>query len=244
MNSMEKFEVKIENFEGPLDLLLSLIEKRKLPINDISLAEVTDDYISHIETQSEFPLSQTANFILIASTLLLIKSKSLLPTLDLTLEEEENIESLERHLKLYKEIKELSVHVQDRFGKQVLFESEQQQSAEPVFSPAKDISKSSLTDAIRQVIASLPKATLVPQVVVKKVISLEKMIQTLTDRITKNLHMSFSEFSNLKKGDRIEVIVSFLAMLELVKQGIINANQDKIFSDITMETDTVFTPKY
>ena len=73
------FIVKQQHFEGPLDLLLSLIEKRKLFINDIALAKVTDDFISHIQSLNQFPMADSANFILIASTLLLIKSKSLLP---------------------------------------------------------------------------------------------------------------------------------------------------------------------
>src|SRR3989344_4410007 len=97
-----EFKIHIEGFEGPLELLLSLIEKRKLPINDVSLASVTDEYILHIQQQKEFPLSETSHFILIASTLLLIKSKSLLPTLELTEEEAGDIENLERRLKLYK----------------------------------------------------------------------------------------------------------------------------------------------
>jgi len=122
-NIDKNFKVKMEGFEGPLELLLSLIEKRKLPINDVSLATVTDDYIGHIETQKEFPLSQTSHFVLVASTLLLIKSKSLIPTLELTEDEEEDMENLERRLRLFKRNKELSVHVLSMFGKNVLFEA-------------------------------------------------------------------------------------------------------------------------
>lgn len=240
----EQFKVKIEGFEGPLDLLLSLIEKRKLPINDVSLAAVTDEYIAHIEHQEEYPLSETSHFILVASTLLLIKSKSLLPTLKLTEEEEGDIERLEERLRLYKQIKELSVHVRDRFGAQVLYEPEDGHDPDPVFSPAKDATASALKDAVLRVIASLPKVELVPEAVVKKVISLEEMITNLTERVTKNIRMSFSEFSNMNKSEKIDVIVGFLAMLELVKQGIINATQEKTFSDITMETDSVGVPKY
>src|SRR4051812_32375972 len=101
-----KFLVKHEQFEGPLDLLLSLIEKRKLFINDISLAKVADDFINHIKNFEQFPIGESANFILIASTLLLIKSKSLLPTLQLTEEEQGSIEDLETRLKIYQRIKD------------------------------------------------------------------------------------------------------------------------------------------
>ncbi len=91
-----------------MELLLDFIEKRKLFINDISLSKVTDDFIGFLKEKSNFPLGLSANFILVASTLLLIKSKSLLPTLNLTSEEEANIEDLETRLKEYQRIKELS----------------------------------------------------------------------------------------------------------------------------------------
>lgn len=240
------FKVNVEGFEGPLELLLSLIEKRKLPINDVSLASVTDDFIKHIEEQQQFPLSQASHFVLVASTLLLIKSKSLLPTLELTESEEEDMEGLERRLKLFKQNKELSLHVENMFGKNILFEAKDAKIAdsELVFSPPQDASIESLRDGITRVLKGLPKINLVPEAVVKKVVSIEEMIENLTSRITKNLSMSFSEFSNIGKAEKVEVIVGFLAMLELAKQGIINLTQEKIFSDITMETDSVSVPKY
>jgi hypothetical protein len=92
-----EFQVKTHIFEGPLDTLLSLIEKRKLFINDISLAQVADDYISYVKSLNDFPIADSAHFILIASTLVLIKSKSLLPTLTLSEEEESSIEDLESY---------------------------------------------------------------------------------------------------------------------------------------------------
>jgi len=241
---MEDFKVKVEGFEGPLDLLLSLIEKRKLPINDVSLSVVTDDYIAHIEKQQTFPLSLTSNFVLIASTLLLIKSKSLLPTLDLTEEEEGDMESLEIRLKLFKKNKELSIYISRMFGENILFEAQEIKNFDPVFSPPKDASINGIREAIVRVLKELPKTVFVPEAVVKKVISIEEKIEDLTNRITKNLRMSFSEFSKIGNSEKIEIIVGFLAMLELAKQGIIKIAQEKTFSDITMETNSVGIPKY
>ena len=86
MHSAE-FSIRTEVFEGPLDLLLTLIEKRKFLVNDISLAAVTDDFIKYMNMGEEVLLSERAHFVLTAATLLLIKSKSLLPTLELTEEE-------------------------------------------------------------------------------------------------------------------------------------------------------------
>src|SRR3989344_7208861 len=86
------YRVKTEQFEGPLDLLLSLIEKRKLFINDFALSKVADDYIAHIRSFETYPMNDVANFLLVASTLVLIKSKALLPDLNLTTEEESDID--------------------------------------------------------------------------------------------------------------------------------------------------------
>lgn len=248
------FIVKQEHFEGPLDLLLTLIEKRKLFVNDIALAKVTDDFISHIQALGQFPMADSANFILIASTLLLIKSKSLLPTLDLTGEEEQGIHDLETRLKIYQEIKNASLHVKALFGKDIIFQPSQARPSEPLFSPDESMTIAGLSASIAALIRALPKKELLPKAVVQKVMSLEEMIGRLTERVTKSLRMSFKDFA--KMGDagapgaagsrevKVHVIVSFLAMLELVKQGIINVTQENAGSDIHMETRDVGVPHY
>ena len=102
---------------------------------------------------------------------------------------------------------------------------------------------SNIFESMRAVLANLPKKEFLPKAVVDKVISLEEMISNLTSRITTGLKMSFRDFSKDKEG-RVNVIVSFLAMLELVKQGIINVVQERHFDDIVMETEHVGLPKY
>ena len=238
------FKIKTAVFEGPLDLLLSLVEKRKLFINDISLAQVTDDFIAYIQNVETMPMADSAQFILIASTLLLIKSKSLLPALTLTEEEEQGIHDLETRLKIYQRIKDASVHIQKMFGKEMLFAPEQSRVREPVFSPHASMTLLSLAQAIKDALKALPKKESIPTAVVKKVISLEEMIDTLTQRITSGLRMKFSEFSSTHKEERVNVIVSFLAMLELVKQGIIHVSQENTFGDIHMETKEIGVPRY
>jgi segregation and condensation protein A len=243
------FLVKQEHFEGPLDLLLSLIEKRKLFINDIALAKVTDDFIEHVKNIGQFPMADSANFILIASTLLLIKSKSLLPTLDLTGEEEQGIHDLETRLKIYQEIKNAGVHVKALFGKDIIFQPSQNRPIPVVFSPDAAMTSPNILQAILNVIRALPKKELLPKVIVEKVISLEEMIGNLTERVTKSLRMSFRDFTGASgssgfKEKKVHVIVSFLAMLELVKQGIIHVTQESAGGDIQMETKEVGVPHY
>ena len=245
----EVFTIKTSAFEGPLDLLLSLIEKRKLFVNDISLSQVTDDYISHVNKLEDYSLNNRADFITIASTLILIKAKSLLPTISLTEEEKGSIDDLEKRLKQLEIIRNASVVLSKMFGKNILFERGELKQEIKVFVPSKETNQEELGQAIFRVLNSLPKkAVEAPKVVVKKVISIEEMIDRLTTRIQSAVRMTFREFSGSKgrveKAQRVDVIVSFLAMLELVKQGIINAKQDNLFEDIEMEGSEIGVPKY
>ena len=238
------FKIKTEIFEGPLDLLLNLIEKRKLFISDISLAKVADDYIAYLQSLEKFPIADSADFLVIASTLLLIKSKSLLPNLNLTDDEKHDVNDLERRLKIYQRIKELSVHIKNNFGKEIIFAAEPRKAI-PVFSPDQTMTKENLLNAVISVIKALPKlAENIPKAVVKKVISLEEMIGNLTDRIQKSIKLSFREFAKVGKEERVNVIISFLAMLELVKQGIVNVKQNNQFEDIEIETQQTGLPHY
>lgn len=244
LESKNIYTVKTDVFEGPLEVLLSLIEKRKLFINDISLAVVADDYIQYAQKIGKTNVGATANFIMVASTLILIKSKSLLPTLELSKEEEGDILDLEQRLKEYKRIKELSLYVRELFGSKIIFPRSASLLDNIVFVPDKNTTKEVILMSIRNVIHSLPKKEVVSEAVVRKVISLEDTINNLTDRIQVSLSMSFKEFVGIGKKDKVEIVVGFLAMLELVKQGLIDVAQEGIFSDINMESTNVDVPRY
>jgi segregation and condensation protein A len=243
---MEKsaFKVKLQTFEGPLDLLLNLIEKHKLSITQVSLAKVADDYLEYIGQMEGFPLSESADFILTASTLVLIKSKSLLPALELTDEESGSVEDLERRLRLYQGIRDASKKLQAMYDDRPMFFPRDRQTV-PVFSPHSAITASNVLSASYGLISALPKLQKVPQTVIRKVISLEEMILNLSERITKALRMSFKDFCTAGKKEKTHVIVGFLAMLELIKRGAIKAAQEADFRDITIETEAkIDTPKY
>lgn len=240
---MDDFQLKMANFEGPLDLLLSLIEKRKMHISDISLAKVSDDYVAYLNQHSGTNMRDMANFILVAATLMLIKSASLLPTLALTEEEQESISDLERRLKMYQMFKELSAHIKERFGQTNIYFKEPSKNIEPVFTPTPEISTVSLLTSVKGVINSFPKLEKIPQLAIKKIISLEEVIEDLARRIQSSIKMKFSEFATKDKTDRVSIIVSFLGMLELVKQGIIEVKQETLFNDIDMETRKVGVPR-
>ena len=218
----KKYAVKTAVFEGPLDLLLDLIEKRKLFVNDVSLAQVTDDFIKYIEEQDNFPIGESAEFIVIASTLMLVKSRSLLPMLELTDEEEASIEDLEQRLIVYARIKELSLELGKIFGQNIIFEKNPSKEILVVFSPDSKTDVEELHLALMRVVQSLPKKETMPKATVKKIISLEETIEKLAERISKGIKMNFSDFVG---EDKISIIVGFLAMLELVKRDILRVNQ-------------------
>src|SRR3990167_6566084 len=130
-----KFVVSTQNFTGPLEALLNLIEERRLPISDISLANVTDTYLAYVEKLPSLPLGETAQFVLVASTLLLIKSRTLLPSLSLTEEERESVEELERRLARYALVRKAARGLRKEWGSQPLVFAKRAPLRTPVFSP-------------------------------------------------------------------------------------------------------------
>lgn len=249
--------------EGPLELILDLVEKRKLHVSQVSLSQIADEFIAYVKSFEEFPMADSADFILVASTLLLIKSKSLLPTLELSEEEEGSIEDLESRLEEYRRYKELSQKIGKMFGNFLYFAEERKEKL-IVFNPSADVSVPSLKNALLEVLRNVPqKVAELPKVAVEKIVSLEEMIESLSQRIRTSIKMSFSDFakaarpnatggqrpekrdfSSMEKAERINVIVSFLAMLELVKQGAVRVNQARHFEDIEMESENISIPTY
>jgi len=241
MNPNEVLRVKTPVYEGPLDLLLELIEKRKLLINDISLASVTDEYIARVNGMEELPVGETAEFVALAATLLLIKSRSLLPSLNLSEEESRDIQELEYRLAVYQIIKEGARGLERRLDAPALHEGTSP-ALEPLFLPDASATPASLRAAAQALIDGFPTTLSLPKVAVKKIMSLEEVIEKLAARVSSAMRLSFREFTGA--SERQEVIVGFLAMLELVKQGILRAHQGERHGDITLESDAVSTPTY
>ena len=240
------YTVKTGGFEGPLSLLLELIEKRKLFVNEVSLAAVTDDYIAYVKALPSFDMNHIASFVVVAATLLLIKSRSLLPGFALTKEEEENIVDLESRLSLYKLVKEASIEIKNNFGMQIIFSAPERDTTAPVFSPDPRVTQELLASALTDVIVRLPKpAEILPEVTVAKVVSLEEMIGTLSDRIEHHLSLSFQEFSKnsdpnaTEKEKKVYTIVSFLALLELVRGGLVDCLQNDAYADISITKEEI-----
>lgn len=247
------YKVKTGGFEGPLELLLSLIEQRKLFVNEISLAEVTNDYISYVKSITDVPkekqIADMSYFVLVAATLILIKSKSLLPNLELTEDETEKIGDLERRLALYQIIKNSSIDIKNQFGVKVIFWPNDRVWGEPLFVPDEAITVYNVKNSILEVLNNLPVIEeKKPEVEIKKIINIDQVINSLTDRIQNAINLSFREFSKSHGAEnaeevKIHIIVSFLAMLELVREGIIDVIQNSSFGDIEMNRQVLIENK-
>ncbi len=243
INRTTIFSINTEVYSGPLDLLIDLIEKRKLLVNDISIAAVTDEYMQYVAVMERSMLRETADFIVLASTLLLIKSKSLLPVLELTDAEEENIEHLEERLRKYQIYRNAGRMIEQIFGKQVLQARTFVLDETPLFMTDSFTTIPALQSALQEVITRLPKKVEKPKVQVRKVVSLEEMIDRLHERVERQLKFTFKEFTG-NASVRTTLIVGFLAVLEMVKQGSVLVNQAGHFADIEIERDAISAPKY
>jgi len=157
--------------------------------------------------------------------------------LELSPDEQEDIDDLERRLKLYKQYKRLAGHVDNQFGKQILFATNGHMSYDPLFTPDDSTNTKKLHQAIKQLIVAFPKPKTLSKVVVDKVMSLEEMITRMTTRVQTAIKLKFSEAIERGGNDReqkLNVVISFLAMLELVKQGAVLVNQEAAFADILL----------
>lgn len=236
-----RFSLETEAFQGPLEALLDLIEERKLSISEVTLADVTDAYLSYVEKLPELPLGETAQFILVASTLLLIKSRTLLPTLTLSEDERESVDELERRLARYAVIRKAARALRKEWGTHPYRFPKRAPLRAPVFNPA-EASIDTIVSVFKRLISLLPKPEVLMEAAVAPVLALEDVISSLKIRLSSAFKARFSELTKTK--DRHEVIVYFLAMLELVRNGSASVTQEKLFDEITIESETIERPRY
>ncbi|MBI4087954.1 segregation/condensation protein A [Candidatus Kaiserbacteria bacterium] len=238
---MDRFSVMTQSFQGPLEALLDLIEARKLSVSNVSLSEVTDAYLAYVEKLPDLPLGETAQFVLIASTLLLIKSRALLPTLELSSDERESVEELERRLARYALIRKTARLLRKEWGREPLLLARRAPEKPAIFTPAEtDVSR--VLQAARRLVSILPKPEQMTHAAVAPVLALEDVIVGLKKRLASAFKTRFSELT--RSRDKHEVIVYFLAMLELVRSGSASVTQEKLFEDITIEAEHIVAPRY
>ncbi|HTL39541.1 MAG TPA: segregation/condensation protein A [Methylomirabilota bacterium] len=228
-------QVKTAQFEGPLDLLLQLIEDQQLDVSTLALAHVTEQFLSHVKSLQEKNPLNLADFLVIAAKLLVIKSKSLLPNLDLGIEDEETAFDLTTQLLTYKKFKEAAKYLKNldarrkqSWGREVDF------TDRITFYPDPDITATLLAQSLSRVAAELKEIVRLPKEVMKEVVSISDKIAHIQKLISDKLETSLSSLIKDTKS-KTEVIVTFLALLELTKQRIVSLEQTEHFADIVIK---------
>lgn len=228
------YEVKVEKFEGPLDLLLELIENEKLDITEISLSKITDVYlneVSHLDPK----VYDVAEFLVVAARLIYLKSKAILPSLA-TEDEEEEIEDLKAKLEVYKKYKEAA----KEFG--LILEKNQRSYAAkkphvqpPSFVPPKGVEMKELWKIFNKLLKDMPQELQREEVSLpsEKVTVEERLVHLAETFKTKKKHKLSSILKNSRT--KLEAIVTFLAVLELVKCKQVKVKQESNFEDIDLE---------
>lgn len=226
------FAVKLSQYEGPLDALLQLIEAEQLDISTVSLASVTDGYLRYLDAKPDIPPEELADFLVIATRLLLIKSRILLPFLGEAQDEGEL--DLESQLRMYKEYVDASKRIAEMIGRRrFVYVHEKLPKVDIGFSPPEDFGQAQMAQVILAVIRRIEPIVRVPKAAIEKAVSIHEKIKEIRDMLATSARMSFRDFVG-RAETKSEVVVLFLALLELVKQRTVEAEQSEKFSDITI----------
>jgi len=228
------YELTFDYYQGPLEKLLELIEEKQLEITLVNLAKVTEGFFKYLEKLEKEKVSNNviADFLTVASKLLLIKSKFILPSITLSEEEEKEIINLEERLKIYQEFKTAKNYLKKMWYDQPLMFSREFLSGEgSFFYPPQKFTTNDLLNGLKNLISELEKIFR-PVIQIKgEIINLKKKIEEVFAQLTKEP----KKFKELHHGEKKEIIVLFLAILHLIKQQLIEVQQEKNFSEVIIK---------
>ena len=226
------YAVAIENFEGPFDLLLQLVENQELEITNVSLAEATEPFLRYLEERrGQMMPEELADFLVIAAKLVYLKSKAIVPTFeDPDLEEGVDLASQLRAYQVFvkaaKQLQALAAEGVHSFGR-----PKQLVQREEGFFPPTHLVTSDLRTLFVQVIRRLEPLVRLPRAAIERVVTLEEKMAELVERVRQAVKTSFHSMARHAKN-KAELIVTFLALLELTKQRTLHATQTSLFDDI------------
>jgi len=236
---MEKFSYKLSAFEGPLDLLLTLIQKNKVSIYDIPIVEITDQYMEVLESAGDDELDDMSEFLVMASQLLYIKSKMLLPKNEEDEDEEDPREDLARRLIEYKQYKEASLELRktEFATRHMIFrEAEKIDFPLPQYDRLHEVTdlidafESIMTRKMRQM---KPEKRAFAGIVGREKVSVDDMVEKICNRLSSEKKFGFK---TLFIGDisKPEMIATFLAVLEMIRMNKILADYDSMRDDFVI----------
>ena len=232
----DHYRINTELYEGPLDLLLELIQKAELDITKLALAQVTDQYLAYLREIKEQDAAQVSAFLVIAAKLLQIKSEALLPRpVEREVGEEDPGETLAQQLLTYRMYKQAAEWLAQRdlahLHTYLRLSSPSRIGGKPDLS---DISLQDLVDTARSIFNFKPGIPLVSEVISLSNVTIREKIIQVMDLLRIKSETSFRDLLAQKKS-KLEVVITFLAILELIKRKIIMAEQEGLFSEIDIK---------
>ncbi len=241
----EGYKINTEVYSGPLDLLLQLIEKAELDITRLSLAQVTDQYLEymhHLEVQDP---AEVSAFLVIAAKLVQIKSSALLPrpTIPSLQIEEDPGEALTRQLILYKKFKDLSkfLDIREEAGLHTYLRLDANPAAQiPSRLDLSELTLDALVQAAREIFSNPNNLPPLSEVVSSPRFTIRQKINAILQVLQRSGATSFNQFIT-NRSSRLEVVVTFLALLELVKRHMVGANQSQLFGEIALQPEGELT---
>ncbi len=233
----QHYQVHLPMFEGPLGLLLHLIEREELDITKVALAQVTDQYLAYLAVLKEVEVEFLTDFLVVAAKLLFIKSQALLPKPPPSLidEEEEDIgDQLARQLRAYKQFKTVAqaLRQQEADGLRSFIRLAPPPKLEPRLSLG-EVTLDDLVAAVRQALSVRPADPAVGEVVSPVTVTIGEQMTLIRDELSRHRQISFQRLLR-QVTTRVGVIVTFLAVLELIKQYVIEVRQDALFGEIVI----------
>lgn len=227
-------QLKLEKFEGPLDLLLKLVEREKMEITEVNLASVTESYLRYLNQNQEISEEEMADFLVIVAKLLYLKSKALLP--EPALEPEEGI-SLEDQLRIYKEFVVAAKKVQEilKNDKVAYFRIVPLRLSEIGFYPPKGLTGGKMRRMFAEVLERLKPWLELPRVALERIYSINEKIRQIQDLLAGSGKLNLQQILRDIKS-RAELIITFLAVLEMTKQQHIVISQRRHFEEIIIES--------
>ncbi len=233
----KKYAVKINNFEGPLDLLCHLIDKNKMNIYDINLSEITDQYIAYLREQESLNLEIASEFLVMASTLLFLKSKNLLPKQE---EEEEEIteEELIRRIIEYKKFKEISKALKENY---IVYSNRYFKGQEEIELPKRKIEKDYDKELVPKIYKGIVEinnekvnqnAKNIEKIAITDNYTVASKVKEMFKVLVKQKRFIFNKMFSIKKHNKQEVVTAFSGLLELSRRSKVETIQEELFGDI------------
>ncbi len=235
-----KYAIKLENFEGPLDLLCHLIDRNKMDIYDIKISEITDQYIEYINKMEKMNLEITSEFIIMASTLLYIKSRNLLPS-EVEDEKELTEEELLQRIIEYKKYKEISKKLREYFEENSKrFYKLQEQIELPKQKIEIEYKKETIVELYEQIINNNKNrlnqnAKNIEKIAITDTYTVGSKVKEMFRELLRKPKFIFNKLYKVSENNKQEVVTAFTGLLELSRRSKVVTTQEELFGDIVVE---------